>query len=156
MELREPLLTIHILSAIVWLGCGLYEIFVAWELKRVRGTKYEVDLARFYLKWSAPVPIATIFVAVTGATMAVVLEYGFFQVFWLGVKQALMLVVLIIFAAVTPPFVRLGRLIKEKPEGADSLPSEVGTILDKVEPWVFAMRGLGAIAVVFAVFKFSW
>ena len=156
MSWREPLLTIHILSVIVWLGCGLYEIFVASELKRVRGTKYEIDLARFYLKYSAPVPIATILVAITGATMAIVLEYGFFQVFWLGVKQGLMVVVLIIFAAVIPPFVRLGKVINETPEGAEQLPEEAGEIFDKVEPWVLAMRVLGAVAVVFAVFKFAW
>lgn len=155
MSYREPLLTIHILSVIVWLGCGLYELFIAYELKKARGTPFEAQLARMYLKYSKPVPIATLLVAITGASMAVVLEYGFFQQFWLGTKQALMLAVLIIFAGVVPPFIRIGKIIEALPDDAERLPEEGGLLFDKVEPWVLAMRVMGAIAVVLAVFKFQ-
>ncbi len=48
MEFRAPLLTVHILSVVIGLGCGLYEIFLAHEMKNARGTLFELDLARRY------------------------------------------------------------------------------------------------------------
>ena len=75
MEFRAPLLTVHILSVIVWLGCGLYEIFLAREMKGAQGTPFELHLTRLYIKYSPAVPIATLLVAATGGTMAVVLDW---------------------------------------------------------------------------------
>ena len=51
--MREPLLTLHILSVIIWLGCGLYEIFLAHEIKLSRGTVLELNLVKIYIKYSA-------------------------------------------------------------------------------------------------------
>ena len=153
--MREPLLVIHILSVIIWLGCGLYELFLAREMKRARGSHLELELTRIYLKYAAPVPVATLLVAATGATMAVVLEWGFFQQFWLGMKQGLMVAVLIIFASVVPPFIKLQKIVETLPESATTLPAEAASIFDKIEPWLVVMRAMGAVAVIFAVFKFG-
>lgn len=153
MPVREPLLTIHILSVIVWLGCGLYELFVARELKRARGTLLEVQLTRLYLRYAAPVPIATLLVAISGALMSIYINWGFFQHFWLGTKQAIMLVVLMIFASVTPSFLRLQSLMKALPVDASRLPEPAARTFDRLEPWLIVMRVLGACAVVLAVFK---
>ena len=151
--LRNSLLTIHILSVIVWLGCGLYELFVARELKRSHGTPQEVDLARLYLKYAAPVPIATILVVITGVWMAIALDYGFFQTVWLGTKQGLMLFVLIVFASVLPPFLKLQKAVESLPPGASSLSAEAYRLFSGLEPWLIAMRVAGTIAVVLAVWR---
>ena len=153
MEFRAPLLTIHILSVIVWLGCGLYEIFLAREIKIARGTDFELHLARMYIKYSSAVPVATLLVAGTGATMAVVLDWGFFQQIWLGTKQALMVTVLIIFASVVPPFYKFTGIVNSLPPEAKALPVEAAQIFYRLEKWLITMRVMGAIAIALAVFK---
>ena len=153
MELRAPLLTVHILSVIVWLGCGLYEIFLAREMKRAHGTPFELQLTRLYIKYAPAVPISTLLVAATGATMAVVLDWGFFTQLWLGTKQTLMVAVLIIFASVVPPFYKYTGLVNALPEDAQVLPAETAHIFHSLEKWLIIMRVMGALAVVLAVFK---
>ena len=151
--LRNSLLTIHVLSVVVWLGCGLYELFLAHELKKARGTPTEVRLARMYLKYAAPVPIATLLVAGTGAWMAVALHFGFFQLLWLGIKQGLMVVVLLIFASILPPFLKFQSAVNALPEDATELPQSVAARFSAIEPWLLVMRVLGTIAVVFAIWR---
>ena len=151
--MREPLLTLHILSVIIWLGCGLYEIFLAHEIKLSRGTVLELNLVKIYIKYSAAVPVATLLVAGTGVTMTIVLNWGFFTYIWLGTKQTLMIGVLIIFASVVPPFYRLSAIVESLPAGATILPKEAADLFCGLEPWLIVMRVLGAIAVGLAVFK---
>jgi hypothetical protein len=151
--LRSVLLSIHILSVIVWLGCGLYELFLARELKLARGNPAELHFARMYLKYAAPVPVATILVALTGVLMALFLGWGFFQYFWLGIKQALMLGVLIIFASIIPDFLRFKTAVEALPAETELLPSENACQFDALEPWLITMRIMGTAAVVLAVFK---
>ena len=153
MEFRAPLLTIHVLSVIVWLGCGLYEIFLAREMKTARGTALELHLARIYIKYAAAVPVATLLVAGTGATMAVVLDWGFFQQFWLGTKQALMATVLVIFASIVPPFYKYTGIVNSLPLDAETLPLQAAQIFHRLEKWLIVMRAMGAVAVALAVFK---
>jgi uncharacterized membrane protein len=151
--LRNSLLTIHVLSVVVWLGCGLYELFLAHELKNARGTAGEVRLARIYLKYAAPVPIATLLVAGTGVWMAIALKYGFFQLLWLGIKQGLMILVLVIFASILPPFMKFQRQVNALPEDASELPAETAAQFRSLEPWLVTMRILGTIAVVLAIWR---
>ena len=151
--LRNTLLTIHLLSVIVWLGCGLYELFVARELKCARGTPLEADLARLYLKYSAPVPMATILVVITGVWMALALDFGFFQSLWLGTKQGLMIFVLIVFASILRPFFRLQEEVARLQDDASALSDTARRLFDSVEPWLVAMRVAGALAVVLAVWR---
>jgi uncharacterized membrane protein len=151
--LRSVLLTIHVLSVIVWLGCGLYELFLARELKQARGTPLELEYARTYLKYAAPVPVATILVALTGVLMATLLGWGFFQQLWLGTKQTLMLLVLIIFGSITPLFLRFKGAVEALPAGTGALPSENAAQFDRLEPWLIVMRILGTVAVILAIFR---
>jgi uncharacterized membrane protein len=151
--LRNSLLTVHVLSVIVWLGCGLYELFLANELEQARGSPGEVRLARIYLKYAAPVPVATLLVAGTGVWMAIALKYGFFQVLWLGIKQALMIGVLIIFASVLPLFLKFQQQLNELPEDATELPADAAARFGTLEPWLLVMRVMGAIAVVLAIWR---
>jgi len=151
--LRNSLLTVHVLSVVVWLGCGLYELFLAHELKKASGTPGEVHLARMYLKYAAPVPIATLLVAGTGAWMAVALHFGFFQVLWLGIKQGLMVVVLVIFASILPPFLKFQAAVNALPQDATELPRSVAARFRAIEPWLVVMRVLGTVAVVLAIWR---
>lgn len=153
MEFRSPLLTVHILSVIVWLGCGLYEIFLAREMKAARGTSFELQLTRLYIKYGATVPVATLLVAGTGAVMAIVLKWGFFEHFWLGMKQGLMVAVLIIFASIIPAFYKFTGIVNSLSAGVEALPEEAAQIFGRLEKWLITMRVMGAIAVGFAVFK---
>ena len=151
--LRSILLSIHVLSVIVWLGCGLYELFLARELKLARGTALELHYARMYLKYAAPVPVATILVALTGVLMALFLDWGFFQYLWLGTKQALMLGVLTIFASIVPAFLRFKSAVESLPAETEQLPTENARQFDALEPWLITMRIMGTVAVVLAVFR---
>ena len=151
--LRNSLLTIHVLSVVVWLGCGLYELFVARELKAARGTRREVEFARIYLKYAAPVPIATLIVAGTGVWMAIALKFGFFQLLWLGVKQSLMIAILIIFASIVPPFLAFKKDVDALPDTATQLSADAARRFAQIEPWLIAMRVMGAVAVVFAIWR---
>ena len=54
--LSQLALTIHVLSVVVWLGCGLYELFLAHELKQARVDSHSGASLRMYLKYAAPVP----------------------------------------------------------------------------------------------------
>ena len=151
--MRNTLLTIHVLSVVIWLGCGLYEIFVARELKAARGTPREVEFARLYLKYAAPVPVATLVVAGTGVWMAIALHFGFFQLLWLGVKQSLMIGVLIIFAAIVPMFLTFKREVDALPPNATQLSADAARRFARLEPWLITMRVMGTIAVVFAIWR---
>ena len=123
--LRNSLLTVHLLGVVVWLGCGLYELFLSRELKHSRGTAKEVELSRLYVKYSAPVPVATILVAVTGVWMSIALGYGFFESFWLGSKQWLMLLVLVVFFSLMPTFIRLQKDVQGLPTSTTTLPESI-------------------------------
>jgi hypothetical protein len=85
--------------------------------------------------------------------MAVALKYGFFQILWLGIKQGLMIAVLIIFASILPPFLKFQRLLNALPADASELPAEAATWFRNLEPWLIVMRVLGTIAVVFAIWR---
>lgn len=151
--LRGILLTTHLLAVTVWLGAGLYDLFLSREMKRWRGTPAEVTLARVYVRYGPVIVAAALLVAVTGALQSSLLGWGYFQHFWLGLKQALMLLVLGVLGAVFPTFARLGREVGALPESATELPELVRALLARTEPYILVMRAAALIALVLAVFR---
>lgn len=151
--LRGILLTTHILAVTVWLGAGLYDLFLSHEMKRQRGTPAEVILARIYVRYGPVIVAAALVVAVTGALQSSLLGWGYFQHFWLGLKQALMLLVLGVLGAVFPTFARMGREVAALPASATELPDEVRALFARAEPYVLVMRAAALTAVVLAVFR---
>jgi uncharacterized membrane protein len=151
--LRGTLLTLHLLGVVVWLGAGLYELFLEHEIRQARGTPTEVSLARVYARYGPVIAMATLLVAATGALQASLLGWGYFTTFWLGAKQLLMLVVLGILGALLPTFVRMGRLVAAHPEGAGQLSHEVRALFDRARPYVLVMRVAALLAVLLAVFR---
>ena len=151
--LRGTLLTLHILAVVVWLGAGLYDLFLSHEIRRQRGTPAEVTLARVYVRYGPVIVAAALVVAVTGALQSSLLGWGYFQHLWLGIKQALMLVVLGCLAAVFPTFARMGRAVASLPESATELGDEARALFARAEPYILVMRTAALLAVVLAVFR---
>jgi hypothetical protein len=153
MVLRGVLLSLHLLGVIVWLGAGLYDLFLDREIERARGTPAEVALARVYTRYGPVIVVAALFVALTGVLQASLLGWGYFRVLWLGAKQLLMLLVLGILAWLLPTFARMGRAVAAHSDGAGELSDEARALFRRVRPYVLAMRGAALLALVLAVFR---
>jgi uncharacterized membrane protein len=150
---RGTLLTFHLLGVVVWLGAGLYELFLDHEIQRARGTPAEVALARVYARYGPVVAAATLMVAATGVLQASLLGWGYFSVWWLGAKQLLMVLVLAILGALLPTFARMGRAVAAHPGGARELSDEARALFRRVRPYVLLMRAAALLALLLAVFR---
>jgi hypothetical protein len=147
---RSSLLSIHLLCVIVWLGCGLYELFVSRDIRRSAGTEAEFHRLATWLRYQEVVPVATVLVAASGVLMSSLLGWGFFTSLWLGLKQALMLGILAGMALVGPRMVRLKRAFLALPEGVTRVPPEIRATFFGAEPWFVAMRVAGLASVLLA------
>ena len=151
--LRNSLLTLHLLFIVVWLGGGLYDVFLANEAKKTRGTLLELPLLRMKMFYGRAVAVATILVGLTGVLMSSTVGWGYFTVLWLGVKQAIMIAVLVGFVAVTPVVVKMNREF-ERHAGATDLASERLRALSKQADVYYNLMRVGAlIALALAVWK---
>ncbi len=153
MILRNTLLSIHILAVIVWLGFGFYELLLTREIRKGRGSAEEIPLLRIYGRYAGIVAIATLITAVAGVAMAMALGWGFFSVFWLGVKQGIMAVIIVGMILLAPLFVKLYKSIAAVNSNSPASIAETREIMDRVERYVLLMRAGGVIAVVLAVWK---
>jgi hypothetical protein len=151
--MRSTLLTFHLLGVVVWLGAGLYELFLDHEIRRARGTPAEVSLARVYCRYGPVVAVATLLVAATGVLQASLLGWGYFTSLWLGGKQVLMLLVLGILAALVPTFLRMGHLVSAHAEGAAELSAEARALFARVRPNVLLMRAAALMALLLGTFR---
>jgi hypothetical protein len=149
--LRNSLLTIHILGVIAWLGRGAYELLLSHEVRRARGTIMEIPLIRVYGRYAGLVVVATLVVACAGGAMASFLGWGFFTSLWLGIKQAIMLAILLAMAIMLPVFIRTANAIKALPDSMGPQLDSVRTLLERVDRHVIAMRFGALVAVVLAV-----
>ena len=149
--LRDSLLTVHILGVIAWLGFGGYELLLSHEIRKARGTVMEIPLIRIYGRYAGLVAAATLVVAITGGAMAWFLGWGFFKYIWLGIKQAIMLAILLDIAFMAPSFIRTGNEIKALPDSGGAQLDSVRKLLARVERHVIPMRLGALVAVVLAV-----
>ena len=85
--------------------------------------------------------------------MSLLLGWGFFNEFWLGIKQGIMLVVLGVVLIILPRALQLGALIKALPDGPGAVTLEIRAVYRWLEPWYLAMRLLAVAAVVLAVWR---
>lgn len=151
--MRAVLLSVHLLAVIAWLGAGFYELYLGHLLRRSNGSAAEAVLIRAMHRSGFVIFGATLLAFAAGATMSVVLDWGFFAQFWLGVKQALALVILVIVAGILPTALRLGKAIEALPPGDGPVPLAVKQLYGRIEPWYALMRVLGVVAVLLAVFR---
>lgn len=151
--LRDALLTVHILGVIVWLGFGFYELLLSREIVKARGTSLEIPLIRIHGRYGGLVALATLVVAGMGILMSLLLGWGFFQHLWLGIKQAIMLAILIDMALLVPTFQRAYQQIAALDESGGAGLEQVRITLAQIHRHVVPMRVAGVVAVVFAVWR---
>jgi hypothetical protein len=151
--IRSLLLSAHLFAVIVWLGGGFYELWLGRLFLRANGSVAEAALIRAIYRSDLVVFGATLLVFIVGAIMAVVLDWGFFTHFWLGMKQAIALIILAIIARILPTALHLGKLIDAMPQGDGPAPFAVKQTYARLEPWFATMRVLGVVAVMLAVFR---
>lgn len=142
--MRDTLLTFRIFGVIVWLGFGIYELFLTHEIRKAKNTPIEVALIRIYGRYAGLVALATIVVAIVGGLMASLLGWGYFKHFWLGIKQMIMLAILLDIAYMIPTFIRTTKAINELPDSGAPPLAQVRSLLEKVECHVIPMR-VGAL-----------
>jgi hypothetical protein len=97
--------------------------------------------------------ISTLVVFAAGTAMSLLLGWGFFNEFWLGIKQGIMLLVLGVVLIILPRALRLGALIKALPDGPGAVTPEIRAVYRWLEPWYLVMRLLAVAAVVLAVWR---
>jgi len=151
--LHGTLLALHLLGVVVWIGAGLYDLFLDHEIVRARGTAAEVALARVYVRYGPVIVAAVLVVAATGALQTWLFGWGWLRFDWLGAKQALMAVVLAVLFGLFPSFARMSRAVRALPPGAAELSADARAALARVRPWVLVMRACALAALLLAVFR---
>ena len=151
--LQGTLLSLHLLGVVVWIGAGLYDLFVDHEIVRARGTPAEVALARVYVRYGPVIVAAVLVVAGTGALQTGLYGWGWLAWSWLGAKQVLMAVALVVLFGLFPSFARLSSVVRALPPGASELSADARAALARVRPWVLALRACALVALVLAVFR---
>lgn len=151
--LRSSLLSAHLLCVIVWLGCGLYELFLSRDIRRAGGTAAEFYRFRTWFRYQAVVPVATVLVAVTGVLMSSLLGWGYFTSVWLGLKQGIMLAILAGMAFVGPRMLRLKRRFMAVHPKHPVVPADIRAEFFAAEPFFLAMRAGGLAAVLIGVWR---
>lgn len=104
MSFYTILLIVHLSGVAVWLGGALYErVFLVGNLRRLRGTGHESNVLRMMLSTEGYFLAASTAVLITGIVLSVMSGAGFFRLTWLGVKQGVMLGILILFVTYVGP-----------------------------------------------------
>ncbi len=150
---RDILLTIHIFAVIVWLGFGFFELWLGRIFLGDPNSHVADPLIRIIYQSDVVVFGATLVAFAAGITQTIVFGWGWFETFWLGAKQAIMIGILTIVAFILPGALRLGKLIDALPEGPGPASHDVIAQYKRLEPWYWLMRLMGAGAVVLAVWK---
>lgn len=150
---HAALLSVHLLAVIVWLGGGFYELYLGRMLLRSDGSSAEAALTRAIHRSGFVIFGATLVAFAAGAAMTIVLDLGFFTQFWLGLKQAIAVAILLIVSGIFPTALRLGQAIEALPPGDGPVPVPLKQLYARLEPWYTLMRVLGVVAVLLAAFR---
>ncbi len=137
----------------MWLGFGAYELLLSREIRRARDTPLEIDLIRIYGRYAGLVALATLVVAVAGASMSVFVGWGFFTSLWLGTKQVIMLLILADMVFMVPTFIATAKATAKLSYPGGQVLDHTRHLLERVERHVIPMRIGALVAVVLAVWK---
>jgi uncharacterized membrane protein len=126
LSLFYILLTLHLFGVAFWLGGAIYErVFLAKNIVRARGTGQELGLLKIMLSTETLFLSATLLVILTGVGMTLMTGLGFFQLSWLGLKQGLMVFILIGFALyIGPRMKKLKKLVENTSHLGGSISEE--------------------------------
>ncbi|MGF1455149.1 MAG: hypothetical protein ACFB6R_07210 [Alphaproteobacteria bacterium] len=150
---REALLTVHILAVILWLGFGFFELWLGRIFLADPNSPAAAPLIRIIYNADIVVFLATLTVFGVGITQTILFGWGWFETLWLGLKQAIMILILLVVALILPRAFKLNAQIQALPEGPGSASVEVVQSYRRLEPWYWLMRLLGLVAVVLAIWK---
>lgn len=151
--IRNTLLSIHILAIITWIGAGFFELYLGRRFLGAKGTVLEAPFIRIVYGSDLVVFGATNVAFVAGIAMAIYEGYWFFTVLWLGIKQAIMLIVIAIVIFIFPTAMKLNAAINLLPDGPGPASDDARDLYRKLEPWYWLMRVLAVIAVLLAVWR---
>lgn len=152
-NLRDALLTVHILAIVIWIGFGFCALWIGRLFLASAGGAAEAPLIRFLCRVDIVIFAATLIAFAAGIALVHVTGWGWFTTPWLGLKQAIMLGVLGVVAMIFGRAKRLGDLAAALPPGEGSATPEMRRLYRAVAPWYLAMR-IGAVAaLVLAVWK---
>jgi uncharacterized membrane protein len=148
-------LTLHILSAVVWLGGALYETFFVFRnVREHRGSVTGLAFIRVFLGAAPYFAISIITLIVTGILLTVMTGGGFFQVPWLGIKQGVMLtIVLIIVTFIMPRMKVVEKEVTQAIEKGCALTESTYQRLTKVWRMLDLIHVLAVINIILAVWK---
>jgi hypothetical protein len=147
------LLSVHLLGVAFWIGLGFAQLYVGRQFRLARGTDLEAPLLRLTLRLNGWVIAATLTAAAAGVGLAVVTGLGFFHQLWLGAKQAIMLAVFAMAAAIGPAAARVGRTAALLPPGPGPASEAARIDLERMLPWEVAMRVAAVAALLLAVWR---
>lgn len=150
---REFLLTVHILAVIIWIGFGFFELWLGRIFLSKPESFEAAPLIRIIYRSDILVFAATLTVFAAGVTQTILFNWGWFTTLWLGLKQAIMISVLIIVVFILPGAFRLNAQINALPDGPGPASSDIVASYRKLEPWYWIMRLLGLCAVVLAIWR---
>lgn len=151
--IRNTLLSIHLLAIIIWIGVGFFELYLGRKFLGARGTVLEAPLIRIVYGSDFVVFAATMIAFAAGIALTIHEGYGFFTVLWLGIKQGIMLAVIVVVIFIFPTAMKLDAAIKKLPPGPGEATDEVRGYYVKLEPWYWLMRILAVAAVLLAVWR---
>lgn len=110
------LLIIHLISVCGWLGGAVYErIFIVGGIRRSKGTVHEARLIKLMLSTAPFFLTSVVLILITGISMSIMADYQFFSWDWLGLKQYLMVVILLgFFLLIGPMMGKIGQQVKSR------------------------------------------
>lgn len=150
---RELILTVHLIAVIIWLGFGFFELWLGRIFLSDPNAPQAAPLIRIIYNADIVVFMSTLVAFGAGILQTHLFGWGWFETIWLGIKQSIMVGVLLIVAVILPMAFRLNARIKELPEGPGPASPEVVRTFKWLEPWYWAMRIAGLVAVVLAVWR---
>ncbi|MBO9610257.1 MAG: DUF2269 family protein [Paenibacillaceae bacterium] len=96
--LFTSLLFIHLASVAIWLGGAVYERFVlVRKIKKAVGTQLELELTEMFFSSARLFLPAVLLLLLSGIAMTIQAGYSFFGGDWLGIKQSVMAVIILLF-----------------------------------------------------------
>ena len=117
------ILVLHLIAVCCWLGGALYErCFIVAGFRKEEGSELEAPMLKLLLG-SVPFFFTSVMtVLITGITMTIMGRYGFLQWSWIGLKQYIMLGIIVLLASnIAPKMARLGKQLKENMERGEGV-----------------------------------
>lgn len=128
------LLILHIVGICCWLGGAIYErIFIVGGVRKAKGSELEVPMYRLMLSTVTFFGISVLVILMTGIIMTIMLNYGFFHWSWIGLKQYMMVALLIVFMFIIGPrLISLGKQIDANLKKGYGVNSEIRTQTERL------------------------